>query len=167
MKIQKKYIWATAIALVSGTAALGYLQFKKIMNYTLTMVGIRNPKLSATGLDFDILYEYQNKADIDVTLREQEYEVYVDNIYMTTLSNYAPNVLKASQASPITIGVRLNFSDFKGKFSRGLIAKMIADPASVEIKTIMKWKVTVLGILRFPARYTYKLTLKEIIDYYK
>jgi len=167
MKIQKKYIWATAIAVVSGAAALGYLQFKKIMNYTLTMVGIRNPKLSASGLDFDILYEYKNKADIDVTLREQEYEVYIDNIYITTLSNYAPNVLKASETSPITIGVRLNFSDLKGKFSKGLIAKMIADPASVEIKTIMKWKVTILGILRFPAKYTYKLTLKEIINYYK
>lgn len=166
MKIQKKYIWAGAIAAISGVAALGYLQFKKVMNYTLTMTGIKNPKLTATELDFDIYYEYKNNADIDITLLEQEYEVYIDNRYITTLKNYAPNVLKGNELSTISVGVRLKFSDLKGKFDKGLLGRMIVDPASIQVKTVMKWKVKVLGIIRFPARYTYTLNLKEILNWY-
>jgi LEA14-like dessication related protein len=165
MKARTKYIIAGAIGVVSIAGALAYLQAKKIMNYTLKFMGMRKITLQNGVLSFNIYYDYTNKADIDVTLLEQEYEVYVNDVYITTLKNYAPNVLKASQTSEIGIGVELNLKDLSKKIGSDY-AKMVALPSQVRILTVMKWKVKVLGFIKMPVKYPYEVTLKEILGWY-
>lgn len=166
MKLQKKHYIGMGIALVSISGALAYMQFKKIMNYSLVYKGVRNVTFNKDKLSLTILYDYTNKANIDVTLEAQEYDVYIDNVFMTKMFNYAPNVLKASQTSEIAINVDLNLKELSTKLGKDIYARMLLDPKNVMIKFDMKWKVKLLGLIKLPVSYPYVVSLKEILSWY-
>jgi len=162
-KIEKR-LWITGlIALVSITGAYMYNQVSKVLSYTLNFVGLREVKLDKSGVSFKMLYEYSNKANISVTIAQQEYEVYINGQYLTTLSNFAPNVLEGGSKSTIEINVSLTPEDFK-KVKLNWV-QVLLEPKSIEIKTIMKWKIK-YGIVKFPVTYPYILNLKQIIGWY-
>lgn len=162
-KIEKR-LWITGlIALVSITGAYMYNQVSKVLSYTLNFVGLREVKFDKSGVSFKILYEYTNKANISVTISQQEYEVYINGQYLTTLSNFAPNILEGGKVSTIDINVSLTPEDFK-KVKLNWV-QVLLEPKSVEIKTIMKWKIK-YGIVKFPVTYPYILNLKQIIGWY-
>ena len=162
-KIEKR-VWITGlIALVSITGAYMYSQVMKILDYTLDFKGMRDVKFDKNGISFKIWYEYKNKANITITLATQEYDVYINNKYLTTLKSNIPNVLDGSIASNILIDVNLTPADFK-KLDMN-IAQVLVAPKSIEIKTIMKWKVK-YGFLKFPVTYPYIVNLKEVIGWY-
>lgn len=162
-KIEKR-LWITGlIALVSITGAYMYNQVSKVLSYTLNFVGLREVKFDKSGVSFKILYEYTNKANISVTISQQEYEVYINGQYLTTLSNFAPNILEGGKVSTIEINVSLTPEDFK-KVKLNWV-QVLLEPKSVEIKTIMKWKIK-YGIVKFPVTYPYILNLKQIIGWY-
>lgn len=162
-KIEKR-LWITGlIALVSITGAYMYNQVSKVLSYTLNFVGLREVKFDKSGVSFKILYEYTNKANISVTISQQEYEVYINGQYLTTLSNFAPNILEGGKVSTIEINVSLTPEDFK-KVKLNWV-QVLLDPKSVEIKTIMKWKIK-YGFVKFPVTYPYILNLKQIIGWY-
>jgi hypothetical protein len=162
-KIEKR-VWITGlIALVSITGAYMYSQVMKILDYTLDFKGMRDVKFDNKGVSFKIWYEYTNKANITITLATQEYDVYINNKFLTTLKSNIPNVLDGSKVSNILIDVNLTPEDFK-KVDLNL-AQVLVAPKSVEIKTIMKWKVK-YGILKFPVSYPYIVNLKEVIGWY-
>ena len=162
-KIEKRF-WITGlIALVSITGAYMYNQVSKVLSYTLNFVGLREVKFDKSGVSFKMLYEYSNKANISVTIAQQEYEVYINGQYLTTLSNFAPNVLEGGSKSTIEINVSLTPEDFK-KVKLNWV-QVLLEPKSIEIKTIMKWKIK-YGIVKFPVTYPYILNLKQIIGWY-
>jgi len=78
------------------------------------------------------------------------------------LTNFVPNVLTGSQPSIIDVNVSLTADDFK-KLKLNY-AQLILAPKTVEIKTIMKWKVK-YGIFKFPVTYPYILNLKQILGW--
>ena len=163
-QIQKKYWIAGLIGLVSVTGAYLYFQINKILDYTLNFKGIRNVKFDKNAnISFTIQYEYQNKANIDVTLDSQEYEVYINNQYLTTLKNVIPNTLSGSKPSLIEVNLNITKDDFK-KIKLNWV-QLLLQPEKIEIKTIMKWKVR-YGLLRFPFQYPYIVSLKEVISWY-
>jgi LEA14-like dessication related protein len=162
-KIQKRLWIAGLIGLVSVTGAYMYYQVNKILDYTLNYKGIKNVKITKDQISFTMWYEYQNKANITITLAEAKYDVYVENQYVTTLTNFVPNTLVGGQVSVIEVNVVLTKSDLaKLKLN---YAQLILAPKSVEIKTDMKWKVK-YGIFKFPVSYPYIVSLKEVISWY-
>ena len=162
-KIEKR-LWITGlIALFTITGAYMYNQVSKVLDYTLKFVGLREVQFNKNGISFKILYEFQNKANINVTIAQQEYEIYINNQYLTTLTNFAPNILEGGKLSNIEINVNLTSEDFK-KIKLSWV-KVLLNPKSVEIKTIMRWKIK-YGIVKFPISYPYVLNLKEIIGWY-
>lgn len=162
-KIEKR-LWITGlIALVSISGAYLYSEVSKVLSYTLKFVGLREVKFDKSGVSFKILYEYTNKANISITIAQQEYEVYINGQYLTTLSNFAPNVLDGGKTNTIEINVNLTPEDFK-KVKLNWV-QVLLDPKSVEIKTIMKWKIK-YGFVKFPVTYPYILNLKQIIGWY-
>jgi Neuraminidase (sialidase) len=161
-KLEKR-LWITGlIGLLSVTGAYMYYQVNKILSYTLNFKGVKNVSSSNKALNFTIWYEYTNKANIDVTLVDQQYEIYINNQYLTTLTNFVPNTLIGSQPSIIDVNVSLTADDFK-KLKLNY-AQLILAPKTVEIKTIMKWKVK-YGIFKFPVTYPYILNLKQILGW--
>jgi hypothetical protein len=163
LKIEKR-LWITGlIALVSVTGAYMYSQVMKVLDYTLTFRGMREVKFDKTGVSFKILYEFKNKANIDITIAQQEYEIYINNQYLTTLTNFAPNILTGGSPSLIEINVKISADDFK-KVKLN-VAQVLLSPKSVEIKTVMKWKIK-YGIFKFPISFPYIVNLKEILGWY-
>ena len=162
-KLQKRFWIAGLIGLVSVTGAYMYYQVNKILDYTLNYKGIKNVKITKDQISFTMWYEYQNKANITITLAESKYDVYVENQYVTTLTNFAPTTLQGGQVSVIEVNVVLTKADLtKLKLN---YAQLLIAPKSVEIKTIMKWKVK-YGIFKFPVTYPYIVSLKEVISWY-
>ena len=163
-KIEKKFWIAGLIGLVSVTGAYLYFQVQKILDYTLTFKGIRNVKFDKNAnISFTIQYEYKNKANIDLTLDNQQYEVYINNQHLTTLTNFIPNKLSGSKTSLIEVNLNITKDDFK-KINLNWL-QLILQHEKIEIKTIMKWKIK-YGLLRFPFQYPYTVSLKEVISWY-
>ena len=162
-KIEKRLWIAGLIGLVSVTGAYMYYQVNKILDYTLNFKGVKNVKVQKDGVSFTMWYEYSNKANITISLSEQKYDVYINNQFLTTLTNFVPNTLVGGQVSNIEVNVVLTLADFK-KLNLNY-AQLILAPKSVEIKTDMKWKVK-YGIFKFPVSYPYIVSLKEVISWY-
>jgi LEA14-like dessication related protein len=163
--LQAKHYWiAGLIGAVSLTGAYMYLQVRKILNYTLNFVSIKDLKYTNNVAKFNLIYNYENKANIDVVLAEQEYDVYINDVYYTTLRNYAPQKLFGGQKNIIAVAVVLDVKDIASKLKTNYLT-LIALPQNVKILIKMKFKVK-YGILKIPIKYEYPLTLKEIISWY-
>ena len=90
--------------------------------------------------------------------------MFVNGTYITTLTNYAENVLKANSTSEIGFNTSIYLPDLDKKLKTNYVKLLIA-PAQVKIDVVMKWKVR-FGILRLPISYTWSTTLKEILGWY-
>jgi len=165
---KKQIIWTSAIAILG--VALGYTavwlnkQIKKIQDYTLTFKTIKINSFTQKVLDFNVFYDYKNNSDIDINLNEQEYDVYINGIFVTTLKNYAENTLKANTTSPLGFNVQLNLPEIHKKIKMNYFA-MITMPENVKIRVVMRWKVR-LGLIKVPVKYNWDITLKSILGWY-
>ena len=80
MKIEKKYIIAGALAVVSTFLALGYLQYKKLMNYKISFKNLKIKTLSATNISFDIFLNFTNNSNLKFEIIEQQSKIYSTNL---------------------------------------------------------------------------------------
>jgi LEA14-like dessication related protein len=164
MKINKWALWSVIGVAVAGTAIYVTKQVKKMMDYTLIFKSVKVNKFSLEILDFNAYFDYKNNSDIDIRLAEQEYDIYVNNVFITTLKNYKENVLKANSVSELGFNVNLNLPELDKKLKVNYF-KMIAEPKSVLIRIEMKWKVR-FGLFKIPIKYSWNTNLKEILGWY-
>lgn len=165
MKISKKTaIWGGVIAVLGVTAVWVSKQVKKINDFTLTFKKISVNKFNVKELDFNVFYDYKNNSDIDINLSSQEYDVYVNGTFITTMTNYAENTLKATSTSPLGFNCKINLPDLDKKLRLSYFS-MVAQPKEVKIRVVMKWKVR-LGFIKIPVNYTWDTDLKEILGWY-
>ena len=165
INLNKKYYWiAGLIGAVSLTGGYMYLQVKKILDYTLGFVGVSNVKATTQDISMTFKYEYQNKANIDITIVEQEYLIYINEVYIATLKNVVPNVLYGGKKSEINVDLKLNYKEVANILKVNYLS-LVALPQNVKIKTVMKWKVK-YGLLKIPITYPYEVTLKEVLSWY-
>lgn len=164
MKINKWALWSVIGVAVAGTAIYVTKQVKKMMDYTLTFKSVKVNKFTLETLDINAYFDYKNNSDIDIRLAEQEYDVYVNNVYITTLRNYKENILKANSVSELGFNINLNLPELDKKLKVNYF-KMVAEPKSVLIRIEMKWKVR-FGLFKIPIKYSWNTNLKEILGWY-
>ena len=164
MKIERKYWIAGLIGAVTITGAYMYLQVKKVLDYTLKFLYARNVTIKTTGVSADFIYEYVNKANIDITIARQEYEIYINGTYYTTLKNEVPQVLKGGNPSLVSFRLNLDYKDVGEKLKTNYLS-LVALPQNVKILVKMKWRVK-YGIIPVPISYDWELTLKDILSWY-
>lgn len=165
MKISKKtVVWSSILAVLGVTALWLNKQIKKIQDFTLTFKKVTVNKFNINTLDFNVYYDYTNKSDVNINLSSQEYDVYINDVFIKTLTNYSENVLKANSISSLGFNVSLELKELDKKLNTNYY-KMITEPKSVKIKVVMKWKVR-MGIFKIPVRYTWETTLKEILSWF-
>lgn len=160
-KIEKKWIIAGAIGIVTIVGAVIYLQIRKIMQNTFSYKSVRVKSLSGGVFDFDVFFNYFNKSDVTFTLKKQTYDIFINNVYITTLSNVLDNVVKANTTSTIGVNVNLNMKEISKKIS-GL--NLLSGGDKTLIKLDMKFKVRV-GFITFTVPYVYEDTLKNMTSY--
>lgn len=162
MKIQKKYIIAGAIAVVTVAGALAYLQYRKIMDYAMRFKSIKIKKLSATLFDFDLSLWFLNKSDLKFVINSQSYSVYLNDHFVTKLVNYGDTVILPKKESPLSLNVKFNPQDALKTININAV-DLIAHPEKVNIKIDMKMKVSMWG-LPISIPYVYQSTLKEMMS---
>ena len=166
MVLSKKQKWGIGIGL--GLLSIGALYvrrlIKRIQNFGVSLNNVKVKTFNKEKLNFDVILNYKNNSELTINLVSQKYDVYINDVYVTTMTNDNENVLKAKAISPLQFSVNLNLPEIDSKI-RTSYAKMILEPKNVPVKFVMKFKARV-GFLRLPYTYILNTNLKEILSWY-
>jgi LEA14-like dessication related protein len=161
MKINKNYLVAGVIGVVTISGALLYLQYRKIMDYTLKFKRIKFNKISANLIDANIFLLLENKSSLKYTIKSQEYSIYVNDKFVSKLENNVENVIQPKSFSEIGLNVKINPVELASKVNSGGVLNTILSPEKVAVKIDMKLKVSFFGLtIKIP--YVYLTNLKEL-----
>ena len=163
-KNQKYTLLGLGVAVLGGTAYYISRVVKRLQDFTLDFKKVKVNKFTKERLQFDVYFDYTNKSEININLASQEYDVYIDGVYITTMTNYKENVLKAKSKSPLGFSVDLDLPKLDSKI-RASYFDMITNPKEVAIRIDMKFKARV-GIFKVPYKYIWNTNLKEILGWY-
>jgi LEA14-like dessication related protein len=142
-----KAVWWTAIIGTGLATTLAgvwvYKQMKKLEDYKVEFQKLIVRKVTKDQIIMDIFMLFKNNSNMTVTLSKQVYDIYANDVYITTMTNDAPNTIEAQTTS--TIGMQLNINPAK------LIGIGITNPLqlltkkeNITIKIVMKYKVKLL-----------------------
>ena len=162
MKIQKKYVIAGSLVVVSFTLAAIYLQYKKIMDYSLGFSKIKVKTLGLKLVNFDLFLTFTNKSNLSFDLVEQDYSVYFNGKFVSKMVNYSTNHIDKNSTSVIGINVQFLPKDVMNALGKDY-AQLVAAPMDYKIQIQMKMKIKIFG-LKLSIPYTYENTLKGLID---
>lgn len=149
------YIGAGAVVL----AVIAYIQYKKFMDFELTFNSVKINKLNLSSINIDVFFNFINKSNIEVKLESQKYDIYFNDIYITTATNNLGNLVKANSTS--VIGANINITDLKSivsKFKGQGVLNLLTNLNTSTIKIVEKIKVKVYGI-PYTVNYTYEIPL--------
>ena len=165
MKIQKKYIIAGVLSVVSIAIGVAYLQYKKFMDYSVGFKSVKVRSLSESLFNFDLFLTFLKKAGVGFDIIEQEYEVYVNGKFATKMVNYS--VTKVLPNATSILGVNVKFDPRKVlALLKESYVDILLNPKSVKIKIPIKMKVVFWGFKIF-IPYVYEDTLKGLLYIYK
>ena len=167
-KVNKKVVWVTAIVALGAVSTIAgiwlYKQLKKMEDYGLDFKNIIVRKVSTTEFIFDLYMIFTNKSNLGVTLARQEYDVYANNVYITTVKNDTPNDIKAKSESEI--GMRINVNPIELVSKIGLNAvELITNPKKINIKIVMKYKIKILFLNASIPEIIYEDSLYNMMNY--
>lgn len=161
MKIEKKYIIAGLIGVVSIVGAFAYLQYKKLMNYKISFKSLKIIKLSLNKVSLNVFLNFENLSDIAFDIESQEYNVLMNGKSVSKITNNAKNHIAAKSTSVIGVNVEFNPEKVASVLGKDY-ALILLNAKDYKIDIEMKLKVKVYGItVNIP--YTYKSTLQEFI----
>ena len=160
MKIQKKHI----IPLVVGLAIVGtvvYYQYKKIIDYIIGFRKVKINKITATDVSFDLFLNFTNKAKVGYDIESQKHDIYINNVFVTSLINNAPTHIAPASVSVLGLNIQFNPQDALKKINKTFVA-VLSNPNAIMIKIDTKMKVKI-GFVKVSIPYVYEDTLKNMM----
>jgi LEA14-like dessication related protein len=158
----KKYLIGGLIGLVTVTGAIAYIQYQRLMNYVLSFKKIFIRTVNANYINFDLILGFENKSNVAFSIERQEYDVYVNDVYITKLKNNNPVKIDASKTSDLLLNIELNPKDLAAKLNKNILV-LLAAPDKLKIKVDCKLKVK-LWFFTVNIPYVYEDTLKNIMS---
>ncbi len=161
MKIEKKHIIAGVIGIVSITAAALYWQYKKLMDYCISLNKIMLKKFSLNEADIDLYLNFKNNSAIKLEIISQEYTVFINDKEVVKAGN--ANLLTVAPASSSVLSVNVAFSPSKLINTIGsLAADIVLNPQKINVTIAVKVKVK-LWAFTVSIPYEFKSTLKDLL----
>jgi LEA14-like dessication related protein len=160
MKIEKKHIVAASISLVTISGALLYLQYRKMMDYVITVKGAIVNSISLNLIDFTLNLNFQNKSTIGFIIESQSYDVYINDLIAAKLNNNTPVKIDPKSVSLLPLRVKLNPTQSLKNVQLN-IANILLKPESVILKVVAKLKVK-LWFFTVNIPYTYRTSIKDL-----
>jgi LEA14-like dessication related protein len=119
-------------------------------------------KFDKNEIVMDVFMKFTNRSNLAVTLTEQEYDIYANGVYLTTVVNKAPNTIQANSTS--SVGARISFNPAV-IISKGILnpLELFTTPKKLKIKTVMKYKIKVLAFSVPIPEIVYEDTLYNIM----
>ena len=157
MKKSWKYILLAAVAGVTVTTGIWLKkQYGKLMKNTYELKSFLIKKASMQSVTMAVVYAYNNTMDIDINLVGQEYKIYVDDRFVTTIKSDVPVILKANAVTDIPLDITVDPKDLYGKFKDNLF-KALTQKQKLKIRMDSTFRVK-LGIFTIPVPYPYEWT---------
>jgi len=161
LKNNKTALVAGLIGLVTISGAVAYYQYKKIIDYTITFKRMKINKLSKSLFNFDVYFDYLNKAKVAFVIVSQKYDIYIQGIYVTTMVNNNPTNIAANGVSVLALNVQFDPRETLKRL--GATAEtFLMNAANIKIKIVSSLKVK-LWMFTINIHYTYEDTLKNML----
>lgn len=161
MKLEKKYLIAGLIGVVTIAGALAYLQYKKLMNYTIKLRNIVVRSANLSSLNFDLFLNFENKSSISFEILSQTYDVYVNDMLISKLKGKEVVKIQPKSTSVIPLKVNIKPSDVLNKLGKGTL-NLIANFGNNKLKVNVKLQVKLYGFtVNIP--FVYESTISEMI----
>lgn len=161
MKV-KKIITLAAIGTVSLTAAFLYLQYDKIKKHAFKVKTFVVNSVSLSLLDFDLYLIFTNNSSLKFTIKSQVYKIYVNNNFVSNVSNANPVLISPNASTEFGVNVRLHLSDLFSTIKLN-VGDILTRPQKIPLRIDLKMNVSFYGI-PFSIPYTYETNLKDILD---
>jgi len=161
MKIERKYLIAGLIGVVTIAGALAYLQYKKLMNYTIKLrnIVVRNTNLSS--LNFDLFLNFENKSSISFEILSQTYDVYINDVLISKLKGKEVVKVQPKSTSVIPLKVNIKPIDVLNKLKKDTLS-LIANFGNNKLKVDVKLQVKLYGFtVNIP--FVYESTINEMV----
>lgn len=157
MKVEKKYIIAAGLGVISIAAGIAYLQYKKIMDYAITFRSLKLNRIAANNVDVDLMLNLQNKSAVKYDILSQEYNVYVGGNLVSSAKNPNKQTILPNSVSPVSVNVKFN-PEKSGKDLLNTIINLRPLLVRVDMKLKVKlWMITV------SIPYVYETSLKDLL----
>jgi LEA14-like dessication related protein len=162
MKIEKKHIIVTSIALLSFTAAALYWQYKRLTDSCINLNKIVMKKLTLQEVDLNLFLNFKNKSNIKIDILSQDYKVYINEKEVVKASNSVNQIILPKTES--ILGVNVNFKPNKLIDTiSGLATNFALAPQKVIIKVKIDIKVK-LWLFTIAIPYEYVVTLSDLLS---
>lgn len=161
MTIKTKKGLIIASGVLVGLATVGLLiwsKVKKLMNFEIGVKSFRFKSLSLTSLSMDIVMKFTNKSDLTIVLTKQQYEVYINGIYLTTLKSSVEQTIFPMATSALSIQVDVNPKDLLSKLPNKL--DLITNYKEQDLKLVTKLWVK-FGAISIPVTISYEAKIKN------
>lgn len=163
MKLGKAKYWilAATVGATATTALWAYGQYKKMLKNITGYKSFTLKNFTAKNVAFQVVMTYKNNMDVDINLTNQEYDIYLNDIYATTLKNSNLTTLKAKETSDIPLSVSFDPKDLFNRLSINPTT-FLMNPKNIIVKIDMRLKVKLL-FFNIPIKYTYKDSMKRMM----
>jgi LEA14-like dessication related protein len=105
---------------IGGAAVIGYLFYKEIvkaMDFTIKPKGVKSLGVSNRTLKLLVNIGVQNKSNLQFILKNQEYDIYINGIFITRLKNEASQIIYPTATSFLQFNLDLNIDDLAAKLN--------------------------------------------------
>jgi LEA14-like dessication related protein len=161
MKLERKYLIAGLIGVVTIAGALAYLQYKKLMNYVIKVRNVVIRSASINSLNFDLYLNFENKSSVAFEILSQTYDVYINNDLISKLKGKEVVKIAPKSTSVIPLKVNIKPSDILNKVGKDALS-LIANFGNNKLKVNVKLQVKLYGFtVNIP--FVYESTISEMI----
>lgn len=161
MKLQKKHIVAGVIGIVSISAAVLYWQYKKLMDYCISLNKIMLKEFNLSKANIDLYLNFKNNSSIKLEIISQDYTVFINDKEVVKAGN--ASLLTVAPNTTSVLSVNIGFSPQKLiNTIGGLAGDILLNPQKINVTISIKVKVK-LWAFTVSIPYEFKSTLKDML----
>lgn len=150
---KNKKVWYYIGGGVVALGILAYIQYRRLMDFELSFNSFKLNKLDKNEIDANLYFNFLNKSSLSVDVVSQKYDIYINDIYITTAENQINNIVKPKGTS--VVGVNVKVKDWtKLISSQSNLLNILSSLSNLNMKVVEKIHVKVLGI-PYTVNYTY------------
>lgn len=113
--LKRTIIWS---GVAGATITAGYFLYRSIMKaiyWELEPKKFQMIKADLQDIQFKIWCSIKNPSDLKVTLTKQEYDIYINGVFITTLKGFENQIIYPEAFSVIELDVNLKTQELKDK----------------------------------------------------
>ncbi len=154
--MKRGLIIALIIAALMVIGSYLYMQYRKLIDADWTLAGKRLKKFGLDRVIVEVLYDIDNKGDLEITVSEQSYDVFLNGRFISKVQNTDDVRIKARSISRMPLTVEVKTADFMRVLGSNWQALLLGDKSKI-IFTLAGHFTMKMGALAF-RQYPFNMT---------